>query len=85
MAAIGLLQERAISRGELLTEQLQGALNTRIMIEQAKGTIAQAHGVTVDIAFELIRAYARSSNRRLSEVAQVIVTDLGSLPELDPR
>lgn len=83
IAAIGLLQERAIRRGELLTEQLQGALNTRIMIEQAKGVIAQANAVTVDVAFELIRSYARRNNRRLSEVAEVIVTDLASLPELN--
>ncbi len=82
VAAIGLLQERAISHGEVLTEQLQGALNSRIIVEQAKGAIAQAHGVTVDAAFVSIRAYARRRNQRLSEVAQTIVTDLNSLPEL---
>ena len=82
VAAIGLLQERAIARGELLTEQLQGALNSRIIIEQAKGAIAQARGVTVNAAFDLMRAYARSHNRRLGEVAHTAVTDLGSLPEL---
>src|SRR4029453_9461773 len=64
VASIGLLQERAISRGELLTEQLQGALNSRIIIEQAKGAISQARGVTVDEAFTLIRAYSRNHNRR---------------------
>jgi GAF domain-containing protein len=82
VAAIGLLQERAIRRSEALTEQLQGALNSRIVIEQAKGAIAQAHNVTVDIAFELMRAYARRSNRRLSDVAQLVVTDLPALPDL---
>jgi GAF domain-containing protein len=84
VAAIGLLQQRAISRGELLTEQLQGALNSRIVIEQAKGAIAQAHDVDVDVAFTLIRAYARRSNRRLSDVAHLVVSDLSSLPELTP-
>jgi transcriptional regulator with GAF, ATPase, and Fis domain len=82
VAAIGLLQQRAISRGEILTEQLQGALNSRIIIEQAKGAIAQAHNVDVDVAFALIRAYARRSNRRLSDVARLVVSDLHSLPEL---
>jgi transcriptional regulator with GAF, ATPase, and Fis domain len=82
VAAIGLLQQRAISRGEILTEQLQGALNSRIIIEQAKGAIAQVHHVDVDVAFTLIRAYARRSNRRLSDVANLVVTDLHSLPEL---
>ncbi|MEU7875977.1 GAF and ANTAR domain-containing protein [Dactylosporangium sp. NPDC049140] len=88
VAAIGLLQRRAVSRGEILTEQLQGALNSRIIIEQAKGAIAQAHNVDVDVAFALIRAYARRSNRRLSDVANLVVNDLRSLPELaapDPR
>jgi GAF domain-containing protein len=82
VAAIGLLQHRTISRGEALTEQLQGALNSRIIIEQAKGAVAQAHGVTVDAAFARLRAYARANNRRLSDVAHLAVTDLGSLPGL---
>ncbi|GAA0706816.1 GAF and ANTAR domain-containing protein [Dactylosporangium roseum] len=81
-AAIGLLQERTIRRSEVLTEQLQGALNSRIVIEQAKGAIAQAYHISVDAAFELIRAYARRTNRRLSDVARLVVTDLSSLPDL---
>jgi GAF domain-containing protein len=82
VAAISLLQERVIRRGEVLTEQLQGAFNSRIVIEQAKGAIAQTHGVNVDTAFELIRAYARRTNRRLGDVAQTVVADLASLTEL---
>jgi transcriptional regulator with GAF, ATPase, and Fis domain len=82
VAAIGLLQERAISRGEVLTEQLQAALTSRIIIEQAKGALAQAHGVSVDVAFDAIRAYARRSNRRLSEVANLVVVDAASLPDI---
>jgi GAF domain-containing protein len=82
VAAIGLLQERAIRRGELLTEQLQGALNSRIVIEQAKGAIAEAHGVSVDEAFTLIRNYARRNNRRLGEVAHTITSDPATLPDL---
>ncbi|MEV0459207.1 GAF and ANTAR domain-containing protein [Catellatospora methionotrophica] len=85
VASIGLLQERAISRGERLSEQLQGALNSRIVIEQAKGAIAQARGVSVDEAFALIRAYCRSNNLRLGEVARTITTDLDSLPDLGRR
>ena len=81
VAAIGLLQERAIRRGEVLTEQLQGALNSRIVIEQAKGAVAQAHGISVDEAFTLIRGYARRNNRRLSDVARV-VADRGVLSDL---
>jgi GAF domain-containing protein len=80
VAAIGLLQERAIRRGELLTEQLQGALNSRIVIEQAKGAIAQAWGVNVNEAFAAIRDYARAHNRRTSDVAHAILTAPASLP-----
>ena len=82
IAAIGLLQERAIRRGELLTEQLQGALNSRIVIEQAKGAIAQARRVSVDDAFTIIRNHARRTNRRLVDVAYTLVTDPAALDEL---
>jgi len=75
VATIGLLQERAIRRGEVLTEQLQGALNSRVVIEQAKGALAQIHGVTVDEAFELMRSFARRNGRRLSQVAQAVVSE----------
>lgn len=82
VAAISLLQERTITEGEALAEQLQNALNSRIVIEQAKGAIAQAHGVDVEAAFQVIRAYARRNNRRLSDIAHQVVTDLRSLPGL---
>lgn len=82
VAAIALVQERTIRRGEALAEQLQGALNTRIVIEQAKGVIAQARGVTVDVAFVLLRDYARSHNRQLSAVAHAVVSDRFTLAGL---
>jgi len=82
IAAIGLLQERAIRRGEILTEQLQGALNSRIVIEQAKGAISQVHSVSVDEAFTLIRNYARRTNRTLGDVTHAIVTNPANLPDL---
>jgi len=82
VATIGLLQARAIRRAEELTEQLQGALNSRIVIEQAKGVIAEARSVSVDDAFAIIRTYARSHNRRLIDLAHAIVDDPAGLPEL---
>jgi len=75
VASIGLLQERASSRGGMLTEELQGVLNSRVTIEQAKGALAQARGVSVDDAFVLIRSYARGNNLRLGEVARAVLTD----------
>jgi GAF domain-containing protein len=82
VATIGLLHERTIRRAEVLTEQLQGALNSRIVIEQAKGAIAQARSVSVDDAFAIIRRYARSHNRRLSDLAHAIVEDPAGLADL---
>lgn len=82
VATIGLLQAQAIQRGEALTEQLQTALASRIVIEQAKGALAQIHGTTPDQAFERLRGYCRGHRARLSEVAQAVVTDAGSIPEL---
>lgn len=82
IATIGLLQERTISSAEILTEQLQGALNSRITIEQAKGVLARTHGTDVDAAFDLLRDYARRHHHRLSDVARAVVTDPARHPEL---
>lgn len=71
-ATIGILQERAIRRGEVLTEQLQRALTSRVVIEQAKGVLAHAGRVPVGEAFEALRSYCRTRNLRLGEVAENI-------------
>jgi GAF domain-containing protein len=77
VATIGILSERAIRRGEVVAEQLQTALNSRVIIEQAKGVLAQHGGLSMAAAFDRLRRYARTHNARLSEVArQVVETDL---------
>ncbi len=73
VATIGILQERAIRRREVLAEQLQGALNSRVIIEQAKGVLAERGQLDMERAFVLIRGYARSTNQLLSDVALSIV------------
>jgi transcriptional regulator with GAF, ATPase, and Fis domain len=73
VATIGLLQERAIRRRETLAEQLQTALNSRILIEQAKGVIAERRQFDMDRSFTLLRQTARNSNRRLSDLAQAVI------------
>jgi GAF domain-containing protein len=73
MAAIGLIQERALRERNLLTEQLQAALNSRVVIEQAKGMLAEYLTITLDDAFTLLRNHARDHNRKLSEVATEVV------------
>jgi GAF domain-containing protein len=82
VATIGILQERAIHRGEVVSEQLQAALNSRVVIEQAKGVLAQHSGLSMDQVFDQLRTFARSRNLRLREVARQIVQqelDLGVL------
>jgi transcriptional regulator with GAF, ATPase, and Fis domain len=70
VATIGLLQQRAINRGEILTEQLQTALNSRVTIEQAKGVLsAQSGDPDMEHAFTSLRTYARAHNRRLADLA----------------
>jgi hypothetical protein len=71
-ATIGILHQRAVARHEVVTEQLQVALNSRIVIEQAKGFLSHSLGIDVDDAFKRLRSYARSNNRRLTEVAEDI-------------
>jgi GAF domain-containing protein len=73
VATIGLLQQRAIHRRDTLTEQLQTALNSRVLIEQAKGVLAERHQLDLDQAFAMLREGARSRNRRLSELAAGVV------------
>ncbi len=82
VATIGLLQERTIRRSEVLSEQLQGALNSRVVIEQAKGVVAQLYNRSVDDAFELLRTYSRRHRLRLGEVARQAVTAPKDLPDL---
>jgi GAF domain-containing protein len=73
IATIGLLQQRSIANAEELTEQLQIALNSRIVIEQAKGAFAQLNGISVDEAFRRLRQEARTSRRKLTEVCAEVL------------
>lgn len=76
VATIAVLQERQLSRADAVTEQLQGALNSRVVLEQAKGVLAQQLGTTPDAAFELLRRRARSEQVRLADLARAIVDEV---------
>ncbi len=82
VATIGLLHERNVRRSETVAEQLQGALNSRVMIEQAKGKLAERLSIDMDHAFTMLREYARSSNQRLTDVARDFV--LGASADFPP-
>jgi hypothetical protein len=77
VATIGLLQERSIRNQEILTEQLQTALNSRVIIEQAKGLVAERYGMDMEGAFAALRGYARSHNLKLSDVARSVIENRG--------
>jgi len=70
VATIGILQERSIRETGVVTEQLQRALESRILIEQAKGVLSAMGLMSVDEAFEALRTYARRHNLPLRTVAQ---------------
>jgi AmiR/NasT family two-component response regulator len=65
VATIGILHERTNRHRELVVEQLQAALDSRILIEQAKGVLAERLHLTVADAFTLLRGHARRTNQRL--------------------
>src|ERR1700691_1307708 len=71
-ATIGILQQRTIRRGEVVTGQLQAALSSRIVIEQAKGVLAERLKISTDDAFGVLRTAARSRNRLLSDLAREV-------------
>jgi GAF domain-containing protein len=73
VATIGILQERAVHQQEIVAGQLQVALNSRVMIEQAKGILAERLRTTPDEAFLILRRYARDHNRPLTKLASDVI------------
>jgi AmiR/NasT family two-component response regulator len=88
IATIGLLHERALRDQVVLAEQLQTALHSRIVIEQAKGVLSARAGIGVSEAFTWMRTHARWTGQPLTAVAEAVVTgslDHGDLqPVIDP-
>ena len=77
VATIAILQHRAALEAQVLNEQLNHALNSRIVIEQAKGMVAEREGLNMEQAFSTLRTHARNHNLRLVDVARDVIA--GSL------
>lgn len=73
VATISILQERTIRESAIVNEQLQRALNSRVLIEQAKGVIAYTSRVDMDEAFKRLRSFARSNNQTLNDTATQVI------------
>jgi GAF domain-containing protein len=74
VATIAILQHRAVLHAQLVNEQLQQALNSRIVIEQAKGIVGERAGVDMEQAFTRLRSYARNRNLRLVDVSRDVIS-----------
>ena len=81
-ATIGILQQRTISQSEVVARQLQAALTSRVIIEQAKGVVAERLQVSTDEAFGILRAAARSHNWLLSDLARKVASGSTDVSEL---
>ena len=84
VATIAILQHRAALEAQVLNEQLQRALNSRIVIEQAKGVVAERAGLDMDQSFARLRRHARKHNLRLADVAQAVSSKALPVSALDP-
>ncbi len=73
VATVGVLQERSIRASQLVQQQLQRALDSRVVIEQAKGILAHTHDLTMDAAFNRIRTFARHERLSIAVVSQRLV------------
>ena len=79
VATIGILQERATREQELISGQLQVALNSRVMIEQAKGMLAERLQITPDEAFVALRRYSRNNNKPLTQLAREVISGISAI------
>src|SRR5439155_20246174 len=73
VATIAILQHREVLQAQVVNEQLQHALNSRIVIEQAKGMVAERTGMDMERSFARLRQHARNDNRRLVDVARDVI------------
>jgi GAF domain-containing protein len=84
VATIAIIQHQASVDAAVLNAQLGEALNSRIVIEQAKGRISEASGRDVNESFRRLRSHARNHNLRLTDLAREVVDGTMAVIRLDP-
>jgi GAF domain-containing protein len=84
IATIAILQHRATLDAQVINDQLNFALNSRIIIEQAKGMLAERKNIDLEKAFATLRNHARNHNLRLADVARAVIDGDTSAAPLDP-
>jgi GAF domain-containing protein len=83
VATIGILQHRAAQDAQVINDQLAHALNSRIVIEQAKGMVAERLDLDMEKAFAVLRGHARNHNLRLVDVAEAVIAGTLGTSALD--
>jgi AmiR/NasT family two-component response regulator len=83
VATIAILQHRAATHAQVVNDQLNHALSSRIVIEQAKGVVGERLGVDMEHAFMTLRGHARSHNLRLVDLANDVITGAFPASQLD--
>jgi GAF domain-containing protein len=73
VATIAILQHRAAQEAQVINEQLTHALNSRVVIEQAKGMVAERLNLDLAASFAMLRTHARNHNLRLVDVAEAVI------------
>ena len=73
VASVAIVNEKSAADRETVNSQLQHALTSRIVLEQAKGVIAYVGGLDMDEAFSVLRRYARDHGQKLSDIATRVV------------
>jgi transcriptional regulator with GAF, ATPase, and Fis domain len=84
VGTVGLVQWRELRKQELLVEQLRDALSSRVVIEQAKGVLAERLGLDPEQAFGVLRGSARAGNYRLTAMARAVIDGVGAPPRARP-
>src|SRR4051794_20219444 len=84
VATIAILQHRAAREAQVINEQLSYALNSRIVIEQAKGMVAERLGLDMERSFNALRSHARNHNLRLVDLANDVISGTFDTSDFDP-